>query len=1156
MEQEDLNPRHLQEQIDQYLDDPVYHRPSKMIKKTEQKIISIFKGPGLGKKSFAILPEQMRDEAEPRLKIGFEIEKLYHLPQYRTIYAKMPRIGNNFQNLKSLTEQKEEQAKQLNKMATKVGYFSRKKLEPYQPMLLRISLVECMPKLKYSADESFKTLAEVTQDIDYTPEKQAKLSIRNSSTSEDKIKAESRMLYKGWKKAVAGTARVARYFQKLETHGNCKKLALSCLKAHKKKVSRNVKNVKENQQRAKKLFKESQSFWRKRGKELSELKKKKVKLENEMKKREEEKRETELQKKRLEFLMKQSEIYADFMAKKLGMRSATASQQPQANPEADDDGKAFENVSEMINDQRRKLELYSSKETEPRRRRGVAKAPDDDQLIEIKKKQEDQNESNRISAQELRRYSQPVDFSSVQLEEGSNLVHTPKCFQGTLKEYQLKGLRWLDNLYEQGINGILADEMGLGKTIQAIVLLAHISETKGNWGPFMVVAPNSTLYNWKNELNKFAPLLNIIPYWGSANHRKVIRKYFDPKQLGEKNSPMHVVITSYNLAVTDYKSFYRVRWQYIILDEAQAIKNVKSERWKTLLSFRSRNKLLLTGTPIQNSMAELWALLHFIMPKLFDSHEQFQEWFSKDIEANSGNKQALNQIQLNRLHSILKPFMLRRVKKDVEKEIGDKTEYSILCRMSRRQSELYTSIKKRLSLNEFFQMIENKTKVKNLMNLVMQFRKVCNHPQLFERRQNEHSYVFNSKKPDVKSCQPSYGVLKTFWPNWTSPIVLELPKLVLRLGEEMRGSRRSLLDSEFFLHRNLRVEEDLFGDKGRSGFFSFVRLSGIENYERYWTEDLFLAELCRAHFYFSFGRKKYIEKIRNLFLQNENINKEKNINSLYKQKNTNLEGVLLISNVFHYYGFKDEKVAGSNLLAPKSVAALRQRVAFSISSVKLRLLKVVAKTPELRCSSGAFRRQWEQMQYNPLYNYLFYGSNKRYPRRRWLPVSSILNCESERVYRKNPNIHYKGILKNLAEELPTTILTPSFETMISDSAKLIYLDKLLEKLQNEGHRVLIFCQMTKMINILEEYLTRRRYKFFRLDGNTNISDRNQMVREFQTNPEIFAFILSTRAGGLGVTLTAADTVIFYDNDWNPTMDAQATDRVHRIGQTKPVSVYR
>jgi DNA helicase INO80 len=150
---------------------------------------------------------------------------------------------------------------------------------------------------------------------------------------------------------------------------------------------------------------------------------------------------------------------------------------------------------------------------------------------------------------------------------------------------------------------------------------------------------------------------------------------------------------------------------------------------------------------------------------------------------------------------------------------------------------------------------------------------------------------------------------------------------------------------------------------------------------------------------------------------------------------------------------------------------------------------------------------------------------------------------------------WKGLLQD-EQKACKYITPPSFERMINDSAKLRYLDELLYEKKLGGHRVLIFCQMTKMMNILEEYLSRMHYSYFRLDGNSNISERNQMVQEFQENPTIFAFVLSTRAGGLGVTLTAADTVVFFDNDWNPTMDAQATDRAHRIGQTKNVNVYR
>jgi len=171
----------------------------------------------------------------------------------------------------------------------------------------------------------------------------------------------------------------------------------------------------------------------------------------------------------------------------------------------------------------------------------------------------------------LKKYDGPskekLDFSAVNQDSFTQLIQVPSSFRGTLKEYQLKGLRWLDNLYEQGINGILADEMGLGKTIQAIALLSHLSETKKVWGPFLVIAPSSTLFNWQQEIKKFCPSLKALPYWGTLKERKTIRKFFTEKKFTRTpDSPFHIVITSYQLAVSDEKTFHRLNWQYMILD--------------------------------------------------------------------------------------------------------------------------------------------------------------------------------------------------------------------------------------------------------------------------------------------------------------------------------------------------------------------------------------------------------------------------------------------------------------------------------------------------------------------------------------------------------------------------------------------------------------
>jgi DNA helicase INO80 len=425
---------------------------------------------------------------------------------------------------------------------------------------------------------------------------------------------------------------------------------------------------------------------------------------------------------RLEFLIRQSDIYANFIARKLGILEEEK-KEPMSDAKEEekveiDESLAKKKVQDMINTHLESLRAFDQETQALRMERG-GPAGVVSQVHDIQ--EEDlENPHNRFDNPDA---------------AYSNLDGPPRMFVGDLKEYQLKGLKWLDNLHEQAINGILADEMGLGKTIQAIAFLAHLAENKGNWGPFLIIAPSSTLYNWQQEFNKFCPSLHILPYWGALADRKTLRKFFNSKQLYTPSSPFHVLVTSYQLVVADEKCFHKIIWQYMILDEAQAIKNIQSQRWKTLLGFNCRNRLLMTGTPIQNSMAELWALLHFIMPKLFDNHEQFQEWFSKDIEAHSTSEKELNSTQLSRLHAVLKPFMLRRVKKDVEHEIGPKEEVEIECEMTSRQQILYKGIKDHLSnITDLFSLVDSKQKIENLMNIVMQLRKVCNHPELFERR--------------------------------------------------------------------------------------------------------------------------------------------------------------------------------------------------------------------------------------------------------------------------------------------------------------------------------------------------------------------------------------------------------------------------------------
>lgn len=215
----------------------------------------------------------------------------------------------------------------------------------------------------------------------------------------------------------------------------------------------------------------------------------------------------------------------------------------------------------------------------------------------------------------------------------------------------------------------------------------------------------------------------------------------------------------------------------MVNDEAQALKSSSSVRWNTLLKFKCRNRLLLTGTPIQNSMAELWSLLHFIMPSLFDSHSEFNEWFSKDIEKKAANKAAaLDNEQLSRLHMILAPFMLRRIKSDVEHELADKIEVQVDCSLSTRQRAIYDAIMKKISIDALIGASSSSSSDKavhgELMNLVMQFRKVCNHPDLFKRR--DASYAVHFALPHLSPPLPPPSPSPSPSPPWfsSSPLFL------------------------------------------------------------------------------------------------------------------------------------------------------------------------------------------------------------------------------------------------------------------------------------------------------------------------------------------------------------------------------------------------
>ncbi|GAB6025095.1 putative global transcription activator SNF2L2 [Chamberlinius hualienensis] len=490
---------------------------------------------------------------------------------------------------------------------------------------------------------------------------------------------------------------------------------------------------------------------------------------------------------------------------------------------------------------------------------------------ELEKAQDD----DEYRAQELNYYGIAHAVRESIYEQSTLLVN------GKLKEYQIHGLEWLVSLYNNNLNGILADEMGLGKTIQTIALITYLMEKKKNSGPHLVIVPLSTLSNWLLEFERWAPSVIAVPYKGSPLERKAIQPQL-------KTGKFHVLLTTYEYVNKDKSVLAKIRWKYMIIDEGHRMKNHHCKLTQVLnMHYTAPHRLLLTGTPLQNKLPELWALLNFLLPSIFKSCNTFEQWFNAPF-ATTGEKVELNTEEtiliIRRLHKVLRPFLLRRLKKEVESQLPEKVEYVVKCDMSALQRLLYRHMQTKGVLLTDGSEKDKKGRggAKTLMNTIMQLRKICNHPFMFQH-----------------------------------------------------------------------IEE----------------------------------AFCE------------------------------------------------------YLGQTGELVQG----------------------------------PDLYRASGKFE----------------------------------------------------------------------------------LLDRVLPKLKARNHRVLLFCQMTALMYIMEDYLNWRGYKYLRLDGTTKADERGQLLSTFNAaNSDIFIFILSTRAGGLGLNLQSADTVVIFDSDWNPHQDLQAQDRAHRIGQKNEVRVLR
>ncbi|THH18686.1 hypothetical protein EW146_g2357 [Bondarzewia mesenterica] len=659
-------------------------------------------------------------------------------------------------------------------------------------------------------------------------------------------------------------------------------------------------------------------------------------------------------------------------------------------------------------------------------------------------------------------YLRPYAVAPVEWDPESKVM-PPALLRGTLRGYQQAGLEWLASLHVANLNGILADEMGLGKTIQTIALLAHLACDRGIWGPHLIIVPTSVLLNWEMEFKKFLPGFKVLAYHGPTKRRKELRQGWNDK------FHFNVCVTSYTLASRDAHIFKRKPWYYMILDEAHMIKNFKSQRWNILLMFRSFRRLLLTGTPLQNNLTELWALLQFLMSGTnFANLKEFGEWFSNPLEKAIEMGNVLDdevQERVSKLHTVLRPYLLRRLKRDVEKELA------------------YTN----MTISDLSSGVYQK-----IANVLMQLRKVCNHPDLFEVR------------PIVTSFTMQRSAVADF----------EIKELLIR---------RRLLQDDSEVSLNLGVLGLHFINQQNTPWISAIETRRLDG-----TDMLpFSSELL--------GEPPPYD-VRTI--------------KGFKVHREFQERAATIARWTHIGYLNRLRCNQSPIYSSEMLAMMKQCSGPLLPASYLnRAVNYLDTSEYVHATIKSYETRAKDMA--PILNNFACVTPSVVARD--LPRLALAGRE-ESALEMELNSQFDAILHRASVKLQIAFPDPSL--LQYDCGKLQELTRLLRERKAGGHRVLIFTQMTRILDILEIFLNFHGYLYLRLDGATKIEDRQYITERFNSDPRVFCFIASSRSGGVGINLTGADTVIFYDSDFNPQMDRQCEDRAHRIGQIRDVHIYR
>ncbi|XP_076654085.1 domino helicase isoform X2 [Halictus rubicundus] len=912
----------------------------------------------------------------------------------------------------------------------------------------------------------------------------------------------------------------------------------------------------------------------------------------------------------------------------------------------------------------------------------------------------------------------------------SVVTKIPFLLKHSLREYQHIGLDWLVTMYDRKLNGILADEMGLGKTIQTIALLAHLACEKGNWGPHLVIVPTSVMLNWEMECKKWCPGFKILTYYGTQKERKQKRTGWT------KPNAFHICITSYKLVIQDHQSFRRKKWKYLILDEAQNIKNFKSQRWQLLLNFQTQRRLLLTGTPLQNNLMELWSLMHFLMPNVFQSHREFKEWFSNPVTGMIEGNSEYNENIIRRLHKVLRPFLLRRLKTEVEKQLPKKYEHVLMCRLSKRQRYLYDDFMSRAKTKETLA----SGNLLSVINVLMQLRKVCNHPNLFEVRPTVSpfqmeaiEYVTASLVWSVLDYDPFKHIDLSSMNLLLCDLELSLTAFVAHRVRRLQTPRKLIeeIDSQpdppprcppGKIKINVRLSNQAkppstpqqtqtklknftgilpttrvgtspliktINNQSTAGQGVTLRVSGGQQLQGYSVQLVQHQGSVKA---IPVGTLAHNPQSTTVTPSTAATNAQRitvgnaNIKDGLQRLTTQTVTVKQVSfPVISPSGQRLTVLSKSLMGLTTSAGTVNKVVGGVVTTSSGTSGRPVMRVPPLnvtgsqaaqpstgngqspqqsiRCGIVTRHAQKEsekaQIKERPKSEFYLPQLEEERKQRRQAKLRLLTNINERRcaacpLYGEdlfmalrigkpstacrwhNGWVHCATTKENvrtrrqffsrteaLAEAINSTEqiveelkevferfvvhvpavcaptprfhvshppphklfaqkrmqmalqrhLSPKFalfhpvaSAMMTqfpdprliqyDCGKLQSLDRLLRKLKSDNHRVLIFTQMTRMLDVLEAFLNFHGHIYLRLDGTTRVDQRQVLMERFNGDKRIFCFILSTRSGGVGVNLTGADTVIFYDSDWNPTMDAQAQDRCHRIGQTRDVHIYR